>query len=105
MKVMKTYNKLALEPYKGSGKAEAVVSSGFASIKQRSNLIGLKLLCHADIQIGDKVMHLNKGDTAYFVEEVLHASPWTKKKYQIDGIEGDFIIASFNDVAVMDENK
>lgn len=86
-------NKLILEPYKGKGKIEAQVNSGFASIKQKSTLIGLKLLADGRVAIGKDMLELKKGQTVYFSEEILHSQEWAKKTFNLEGSEDKFILA------------
>ena len=86
-------NKLILEPYKGSGKIESKVSSGFATIKQKSTLIGLKLLADGKVAIGKDMIDVKKGQTVFFSEEILHAHDWSKKTFNLEGSEEKFIIA------------
>lgn len=97
-------NKLILEPYKGSRKIEANTSSGFATIKQKSTLIGLKALIDAQItSSGGKDVKIKKNSTVFFEEEVLYSSAWAKKTYQCDGIEDKFIIADYSQVVIVKE--
>lgn len=95
-------NNLVLEPYKGSNKIETTgVSTGFATVKQKSNLIGLKSLANGIIVgVGGVQENVEKGQTVYFEEEQLHAGGWAKKTYTCEGIEGGFILAPGN-LAVM----
>ena len=95
-------NKLILEPYQSSGKVEAKVSSGFAMVKQKSTLIGLKCLMSTQVMANEKMsIEVTKGQIVYFPEEVLHTSDWSKKTYDCDAVEGKFIIAeSFHAVFV-----
>jgi hypothetical protein len=86
-------SKLILEPYKGKGKAEAEVKSGFASIKQKSTLVGLKLLADGRVTIGKDMVDVKKGQVVFFPEEVLHIHDWSKKTYNLEGGEERFIIA------------
>ena len=86
-------NKLILEPYKGKGKVEAQVTSGFASIKQKSTLIGLKLLADGKLTIGKDMVDVKRGQVVFFPEEVLHAHEWSKKTFNLEGSEEKFIIA------------
>lgn len=87
-------NKLILEPYKGKGKVEAQINSGFASIKQKSTLIGLKLLSDGNVAMGREMfIEVKKGQIAYFPEEILHAHDWAKKTFNLEGSEEKFIIA------------
>lgn len=86
-------NKLILEPYKGKNKIEAQVSSGFATVKQKSTLIGLKLLADGIVMVGKDTMSVNKGQTVFFPEEILYAHDWSKKTFNLEGSEEKFIIA------------
>lgn len=100
---MRSYNNnLILKPYTGARKVEANTNSGFATIKQKTTLIGLEALAdcvvvgHGGIQ-----MQVETGQTVYFPEEILYASDWSKKKYTSDAIEGEFIIAPGNYVVLV----
>lgn len=86
-------NKLILEPYKSKGKVEAQVTSGFASIKQKSTLIGLKLLADGKVSIGKDMVDVKKGQMVFFPEEILHSHEWSKKTFNLEGSEEKFIIA------------
>lgn len=85
-----------LEPYQGEQKIQAQVKSGFAQIKQKSTLVGLKLVADARIILGGQLLLAKRGQIAYFEEEILYASDWAKKKLKCDGIEEEFIMADFN---------
>jgi hypothetical protein len=85
-------NKLVLEPYKGVSKVEAKVTSGFATIKQKNTLVGLKLLADGRLAIGKDMIEVKKGQTVFFPEEILHASDWSKKLFNLDGSEEKFIL-------------
>lgn len=98
-------NRLILEPYKGSNKVEAKINSGFATVKQKSTLIGLKLLVGASvITMNGKEQNYQPGSIAYFEEETLHASAWAKKTYECDSINEKFIIAEFDQVVLIKES-
>jgi hypothetical protein len=86
-------NKLVLEAYKGKGKIETKITSGFATVKQKDTLVGLKLMADGKVTIGKDMMDVKKGQTVFFSEEILHASDWSKKTYSIEGSEDKFIIA------------
>lgn len=86
-------NKLMLTPYTGVNKIEASVKSGFATIKQKSSLIGLTLVADGMVSTGKEMKLVAKGQVVYFSEEVLHASDWAKKTFKIDGSEDSFILA------------
>lgn len=85
-------NKLMLTPYAGARKIESVVTSGFATIKQKNTLVGLKLLADGRISIGKDMLEVKKGQTVYFSEEILHANEWSKKTYHFDGSTESFIL-------------
>lgn len=87
-------NKLLLEPYKSKGKIEAKTTSGFATIAQKSTLIGLKIMADGNIAMGREMfIEVKKGQVAYFSEEILHAHDWAKKTFNLEGSEEKFIIA------------
>ncbi len=94
-------NKLILEPYKGDKKIEATVKSGFAGIKQKSNLIGLKALASGIINVGDGAHKVEEGQTVYFEEEQLFASQWSKKTFTCEGVKDKFIIAPGSHVVMI----
>ena len=99
-------NKLILEPYEGSHKIESNTSSGFATIKQKTTLIGLKVLEDAQFVLPTKeIVNIEKKSTVFFEEEVLYSSAWAKKTYECDGIESRFIIADYSQVVMVDENN
>ena len=85
-------NKLVLEPYTGSKKIEATVKSGFATIKQKSTLVGLVLKADGKVAIGKEQMDVKKGQKVYFLEETLHANDWSTKIYNLDGSDDKFIL-------------
>ena len=86
-------NKLILEPYKHEGKIKANTTSGFASIVQKSKLVGLKLIVNANITRGVDSVMLSAGTVIYFEEEILHTQAWSQKTYESDIYELKFIIA------------
>lgn len=94
-------NKLLVEPYKGSGKPEAEVKSGFATVKQRSSLVGLKLMADAIVSQGSCTAEIKKGAVIYFKETDLSTMPWTKTRMTCDAIEGEFLIADYTSVVAI----
>jgi len=104
---MKRYSmlQLILEPYKGKGKIEAQVSGGFATVKQKTNLVGLRLLENVKLVYGTGIHTVLKGAMIYFTEETLHSSPWSKKVFTSDFTEEQFIIAEPSSVVFIDESK
>ena len=87
-------NKLILEPYRGKhGLRAKNVTGGFATLDQKTNLVGLKVLCSGVIQNGRICRPVEKGDYVYFSEEVLYTQEWPKKILTADFIEEPFIVA------------
>lgn len=94
-------NKLILEPYKGDGKIKASVNSGFAQIKQKSTLIGLKVLADASINAANSSFEITKGSTVYIEEEVLHTQDWSKRTYETEDIDGKFIMVDYHYIRIV----
>lgn len=96
-------NKLIVEPYKGSGKIEARPgNTGYATIKQKSTIIGLKLLADGKIPVGNTMMDVKKGQKVYFLEEILYAMDWSKKPYNLAGSEEMFMLAESSYVVAVE---
>lgn len=89
---------LILEPYKGSKKLEAEVKKGFATVKARSTLIGLKLIEDAEVILGGTTHTIEKGSVLYFREESLATGETYTKKYTVEGEDGEFVIGNYNDI-------
>jgi len=96
--MMSVNNKLMLEPYQGSNKIKAEVSSGFAKISQKGTLVGLKLLADANISYGGNELSLKKGQTVYFEEEHLHSNKWSKMLYECKDMDFKFVMGDFGQV-------
>lgn len=91
--MMSVNNKLMLEPYTGVNKIQGVgEKTGFVTVKQKSTLVGLKLMADGKVPIGKDMIEVKKGQTAYFTEEMLHASDWSKKVFTIEGKDDKFIL-------------
>ena len=102
---MKSLNgKFIVEPYKGSGKLKAKISGGFATVEQKTNLVGLKLLVDAIIPSGSMSHFYEKGSIVYFSEETLHIGDWSKQTYTLDSIGEKFILAPYSQAIMIDEN-
>lgn len=87
--------KIILEPYGNKkGLVSAGENTGFSVVKQRTNLIGLKVLmpCTVRSPNGTKLCTLSKGDIVYYTEEVLYTHPWSSKLMECPDIEEKFII-------------
>ena len=91
-------NKLILEPYKGEHKVKANVQHGFATIKQKSNLVGLKLLADAKLTQGNSTFLVPRGTVAYFEEEVLYSQEWPRKRLSCDELKEEFVIGDYSQV-------
>lgn len=82
-------NRVIVEAYKKEG-LKSTVSNGFASIAQKNNLKGLKVL--ADAQLADGTV-VRRGYTVYVREETLHTAAWAAKTLEAPGIiEGPFMV-------------
>jgi len=89
---MKTINKIITKPYIHSGKLKTKITSGFATVSQKSTLVKLEVLFDAQIVIGDKVNTIKKGQFVFLLESVLHSAPWAKTKITLEGGSVDFIV-------------
>jgi len=101
---MTTLNgKLFCEPYTGGKALQSEVKSGFATVKQKANIVGLKLKADAIISLGPKTIVLKKGKIVFFNEETL----FNYKNYHTpithSSIEGEFVIADFAHIVSIDE--
>ena len=106
--MMSINNKLVLEPYKHKGKIKANTSGGFATIAQKSNLVGLKALEYGEFKIGSKIYPVPKGSMVYFKEDTLHTQEWSTQTYTCNELKESFIIAEANQVVMIgpvDEGK
>jgi len=99
--MMSFNNKLILKPYTGEKRLKAEVSSGFARVAQKSNLVGLEVLVGASIILNGAQVQIDKGAVAYFEEEVLYSQDWSKKKFTADFIEEEFVIADYSNVRLI----
>lgn len=65
-------NKLICEPFTGGKGLKTEVKNAFASVQQKNNLVGLKLLADAFIVTPSNNYTINAGSIVYFHEEVVH---------------------------------
>jgi len=91
-------NHIFLKPYAGDKAIKATVSSGFASIKQKDNLIGLECIAAATLVTGQTTQTITKGSIVFFSEELLFNQPWATKTYNCDDVKEKFIIAPVNQI-------
>lgn len=96
-------NKIIVELYKESRGVTPTINKGFASIKQKQNLVGLKVLCDATIVYGQIETVIKKGDVVYFTEETLYNSPWAKNALTSDAFKGTFAVAEGSQVILVKE--
>ena len=82
-------NRLIVEAYKTDKSLRANVSSGFATIAQKSALKGLTVLVGTTLSDGRMVP---AGSTAYIREEILHTAPWAKQPMDCETIKGQFFV-------------
>lgn len=82
-------NRFVLEVYKTDKSLKAKVSNGFASLVQKTGLVGLTLLVEAKLPDGRIVP---KGYKAYIRENVLHTNAWGTTALECDGIPIPFIL-------------
>ena len=95
---MKTENGyLMLKPYEGSKKIEAEVKNAFATIKQRTSLVGLELLADAKSTNGN----YKKGQIVFFLEEELFNKKWSKEIFTCEGVEGKFVLGLVSDIVLV----
>ncbi len=88
---MKSVNgKLICAPYAGSKALKSETKSGFSTIKQRTAVVGLKVLLDSKLPDGTEV---KAGQTAYFTEEALTVYQWPFQHMSCDDISGPFVIA------------
>ena len=77
---MKTINnKLITKPYRGKRTIRQKVSSGFASVVQKGNLVGLEVLVKSTLILNGVEHKVLPGDIAYFEEELLYNSKWSNQ--------------------------
>jgi hypothetical protein len=83
-------NRLIVEAYKSDGSIKANVQSGFATIAQKTQLKGLRLL--VDAYTSGAPTHVPAGSMIYIREEYLHTQAWAKKVYECDTLSEKFIL-------------
>jgi hypothetical protein len=86
-------NRLIVEAYKTDGTIKANVQSGFATIAQKVQLKGLRLLVDAFVTVNSsEPMHVPAGSKVYIREEYLYTQPWAKKVFECDTLSEKFIV-------------
>jgi hypothetical protein len=91
--MMSLNNKVICEPYTGGKGLKSEVKSGFASIKQKNSLVGLKVLVEATITVGSKIINIPAGSIAFFNEETLYLHQQYHNPIENEVLGQPFIIA------------
>jgi hypothetical protein len=94
---------LILEPYQQGQGLKEEVRSGFAFVKQKSELFGLKVLVEAKLSDGT---YIPAGSTAYISEELLSSQQWAKNAKTCAALgEQKFILVEMKYVNMIDPNE
>jgi len=80
------------ELYQGERKLKSKVTSGFASVQQKSALIKLKVLGEAVIVQGTKAITIPEGCYILVKEEILYTHKHLTQQYEIDGSPNKFML-------------
>jgi hypothetical protein len=92
---MKSINGLVIcKPYQGTRKLESQVKSGFATVKQKTSVIGLETL----VSFSFPELEVPKGSTIYVSEEILFGQYGMNKVMECSDIEGPFIIVNLSHI-------
>lgn len=95
--------RLFLEPYQGGKKLELEVKKGFGTVKAKATLIGLKLIKEAIIHSGQQAIVIRANSVVFFNEEILAGQESYKKKYQMEGVDEEFVIGNYHDAVFIKE--
>lgn len=104
MTTMTTTNgKILVEPYVSDGAIQSSIKGGFATVKQKSTLVGLKAVTNGTIYYrnSDAAEYVERGDVVYFKEEDLHNGPWAKTVFDCEDIKDKFIVAESSMVVMV----
>lgn len=96
--MMTVNNKIFCEPYTGGKGLKSEVKSGFATVQQKNNLVGLKVLANAVVKHGDRLMEIPKGSVLYFNEETLYVQQQYHAPLKNDVLGEPCVIADFSHV-------
>lgn len=88
-------NKLICETYKADRTLRKVVSSGFATVEQKSQVIGLSVLVDAKLANGDTV---RAGSKAWIKEKLLRDGQAFKESYECDTLAEKFLVVDLASV-------
>lgn len=90
-------NNILVEPYKSDRALKPKTTSGFATVAQKSNLVGLRVI------VGNSMA--KKDWTAYFKEEDLHTMAWAKTVFNCADVGQPFIIADQRYIVMLDAGE
>jgi hypothetical protein len=99
---MNSFNrKIVCEPYVSKGAIESEVKKGMTFIKQKSKIIGLKVLMDAQI---DQNLIIPKGSFVYILEEILYNQTAYQKPLTSEVVETPFVVVDFGHVIFAGDN-
>lgn len=102
---MKTINnKLICEPYKGGKGLKTEVKNAFATVQQKNNLIGLKVLVDCFVSVNSTTYTIKEGSTVYFNEETVHNINSFHNPINNAVLSTPFIVADLNQVVLVCES-
>lgn len=93
---------LVLEPYQHGQGLKEEIRSGFAFVKQKSELFGLKVLTEAKLSDGS---YIPAGSIAYISEELLSTQQWAKNVKTCAALTEKFILVELKYVSMVDTNE
>lgn len=82
-------NKLICETYKADRDLRKVVSNGFATVEQKSKIVGLTVLIDAKLLNGDII---RAGSKVFVKEATLRTSPALKESYECETMDQRFVV-------------
>lgn len=90
-----SFGKLIVESFKERAGPQAVTKHGFATVKQRSSLIPLKVLLDSRV---NEFTVIPAGSLVHVKEKELSTLPWGTTVYESNAIGQPFIILTINDI-------
>jgi hypothetical protein len=91
-------NKIFCEAYSGGKSLKSEVKSGFATIQQKNNLVGLRVLADATVAFGTKTLDIPKGSVVFFNEETLYIHQQYHAPIKNNVFDEPCVVADFNHV-------
>lgn len=92
--------KIVCEPYVSKGAIQSEVKQGMSFIKQKSAVIGMKVLMDARI---DDSIEIKAGSLVYILEETLHNQAAYQKPLSSTGVKEPFVLIDFGHVVFTGE--